>query len=85
MSKNFRYLTAFLFLAYQRSVSNVGPIKSPVELDVFAKTIVLTQLSSPNTSSSNARTRCTFSSPICTKIEPLSVNKSRATINLSRR
>ena len=40
---------------------------------------------SPNTSSINALTRCKFSSLICTNTEPLSVNKSRATVNLSRR
>jgi hypothetical protein len=41
-------------------------------------------LFSPKTSSINARTRCTFSSPICTKIEPLSVSRSRATVRRSR-
>ena len=32
-----------------------------------------------------ARTRCTFSSPIWTKIEPESASKSRATVSRSRR
>ncbi len=31
------------------------------------------------------RTRCTFSSPICTKTDPLSVNNSRATVSRSRK
>ncbi len=43
------------------------------------------KFSSPNTSSITALTRCTFSSPICTKIEPLSANNSFATINRSRK
>ena len=45
----------------------------------------LTKLSSPNTSSITARTRWTFSSPICTKMEPESVSRSRATVRRSRR
>ena len=52
---------------------------------LFLTIIVTTPLSSPNTSSITALTRCTFSSPICTKMEPDSVSRSRATVSRSRR
>ena len=47
--------------------------------------IWLTKLASPKISSNNDRTRCTFSSPICTKIDPESVRRSRQSVKRSRR
>src|SRR3546814_4239150 len=44
-----------------------------------------TLFESPKISSITARTRCTFSSPICTKIDPDSVSRPRATIKRSRK
>ena len=44
-----------------------------------------TKFSGPNTSSMSERTRWTFSSPICTKHDPDSVRRSRATTSRSRR
>jgi hypothetical protein len=44
-----------------------------------------TKFSRPNTSSSRQRTRCRFSSLICTKMEPLSLRSSRHKSRRSRR
>ncbi len=49
------------------------------------RAIILQKFSAPNTSSINARTRCTFSSLICTKMLPLSVSISRISSSRSRR
>ena len=72
-------------LPYQSTKSVVEPIKVEPSLVVFRIEIIDAKLSSPNNSSITARTRCTFSSPICTNTEPLSVSRSRATVSRSRR
>src|SRR5687768_17667131 len=52
---------------------------------VFLKLISAQKLSSPNTSSSNDLTRCTFSSPICTKIDPEFARSEEHTSELQSR
>ena len=80
---NFLTLIIFRFLHDQMMKSFTGSVIT--DDDFFLITIDCTKFSSPNTSSTNARTRCTFSSPICTKMEPESASRSRATVSRSRR
>ena len=72
---------------YHRTSQKVNKLYHKLNLDgilacpvVLLNQIVLTQVSDPKTSSIIHLTRCTFSSLICTKMLPLSVNKSLATI-----
>jgi hypothetical protein len=72
-----------LSFAYQREivVDQLGTTAPPV----FLNAITATKFSLPNTSSSRQRTRCRFSSLICTKMEPLSLRSSRHKSRRSRR
>ncbi len=74
-----------LVSAYQRCSRNVRIDKSLFARWSSERDIADTKFSVPNTSSISARTRCTFSSPICTKMLPLSCSRSRATVSRSRR
>ena len=75
----------FALFPYQRMKSFTGSSVPPFWLPFFLTRISVMQLSSPNTSSITTRMRWTFSLPICTKIEPESARRSRATVSRSRR
>src|SRR5437867_12221392 len=65
---------------YQRMKSLTGSKNDDFRLPFFLTTISVTQLISPNTSSSTQRTRWPIRPPICTKIDSEPDRRSHTTI-----